>query len=378
MVYNSFFTQRLGLLGYPGVGDSKLGDADQGQLVFAYAAGMAALAELLGFSGGCVFSGGAADLAGLPGSYEDYPPVFGFCVDAAGVPWPFLTTGDTAMIFNATSGACTVYAVPLLMAGISPNNAVGGIANVQFIVQLTASPAPPGGLALGSGNVTASAFTTFTAAAFTPWPLLLTDLGMASFEQVLTNSPTAVPSAAAVTAAIAGITLPSNPVRVFPWPWTGCVLGAATAGSYAGYAAPQVQNLTEGPGGRNYVQVAAPLVGGVQDPGAYTQKFQWEWYLPTEFTGWQSDAVGFDFLTSNNGGTASLGLAVYHNTSATPVYSVTNLTTADAWQTAWITAANLAGVTWAAGDRLTVVLTCSCTRAIAVWLGNASVGYDRA
>ena len=424
---NSFFDQRLGLLGYPGTTGVKAGDADFAQMV-AYAASLGtAFGKILGASGGAVFSGGAHVVGDLTGGGKNYPATLGVCVDGTVPPvsYPFQTTAAQAMNFAVTSGACTVYAVPVAMAGITPKNVVGGIGQVQFLVQLTATTAPVAGLALGSGSVTASAFTTFTPASFAPATALL-NMGFAyqgawvnttnysvgqlvtyggntyiclvanvssepdlypakwaallgfGVEQTLTNDASQVPSGAAVTAAIAAIAPPPNPVRIFPWPWSGCVLGAATTGYYAGFSAPQVQDLTEGPGGRNYVQVAAPLVNGVQDPGAYTQAFQWEWYLPTEWMGWQADAVGFDFLTSNNGGTASLGLAVYHNTSATPVYSATGLTTADAWQTAFVTATELSGVTWAAGDRLTVILTASCTGAVAIWLGNVSIGMEQA
>ena len=41
------------------------------------------------------------------------------------------------MNFAVTSGACTVYAVPVAMAGITPKNVVGGIGQVQFTAVTT-------------------------------------------------------------------------------------------------------------------------------------------------------------------------------------------------------------------------------------------------
>ena len=178
----------------------------------------------------------------------------------------------------------------------------------------------------------------------------------------------------------AGGGLPSPVVRVWPWKWPDLSYGPVTAGSYATYGFPMVQDLIEGEvggvQGRNYCSIMAPIVAGVQDPGSYTQVLSWQFELPAEWSAWSADAIGFDLLTTAAG--ASVAAAVYHNASGVAVFSESNITTGDVWEPQWITAAELAGATWVAGDRLTLVLTAACAGAAAVWLGNVMAGYKQA
>ena len=156
----SLLPGRSGLYAIGGAAGNLVGSLDWNQLVGELRA--AALLILTRAGGEGVYSGGAVDETELATAGTAYPAVEVAILDDAGNPHYRVTTAATAITFTDTSGACTLYAVPSQVAGISPPTAEGGPADIDFVCQLTVTAAPLHSLALGTGSVTASAFTSYT------------------------------------------------------------------------------------------------------------------------------------------------------------------------------------------------------------------------
>lgn len=163
---SNFFAGRSGLAVRDNGG--RVGKDDLNQLVDSLLATKRILLDVLG--GEAIYAGGALRLADLP-SGTSYPPVTLAIADDSGYLWPFKTSSNTAIIFNVTStaaGEARLYAVPLLLPGVSPIAADSRYNQVQFIADDVANAAPANSLLLGSGTITASAFVAYTAADLDP------------------------------------------------------------------------------------------------------------------------------------------------------------------------------------------------------------------
>lgn len=155
---------RTGLGIYGATGDT-LAAADFNQRSYHGLATAKLLAQRLGGEG--LYSGGATVIGDIADG-TDYPAFEAVVLDDSGNAWPFRKTTATEMTFVDTSGACTAYLVIGQVSGVSPAMATGGLTDFTILVQLTATAAPAHSLALGAGNVTASAFTDWTPAT-TAW-----------------------------------------------------------------------------------------------------------------------------------------------------------------------------------------------------------------
>ena len=147
---------------------NRLSYDDLNQLIDALLAGKRVLTSLLG--GEAIYAGGAALLADIA-TGTDYPAVTLVIADDSGYLWPFKTTSATAIVFNVTStaaGDARLYAVPTMLSGVTPAAADGRYNQVRFVCDDVANAAPAHSLLLGTGTVTASALTAFTAGSTAP------------------------------------------------------------------------------------------------------------------------------------------------------------------------------------------------------------------
>lgn len=146
----------------------RVGDGDLNQLSDALLAAKRVYGGILGGEG--IYAGGAAALGDIADG-TDYPAVTIVVADDSGELWPFKTTSATAITFNETStaaGDARLYAVPVLLSGVSPAAADGRYNQVRFVADDVANAAPAHSLLLGTGTVTASALTAFTAGSTAP------------------------------------------------------------------------------------------------------------------------------------------------------------------------------------------------------------------
>lgn len=107
------------------------------------------------------------------------PPVNLLIADSSDELWFFSTEANVAITFSYTgSGAGKLYAVIGLIAPTPSGGAaaIGGYANVTFIAQASATVAPANSILIGTGNITASAFTTFTEQTAVTFPPVVTTL----------------------------------------------------------------------------------------------------------------------------------------------------------------------------------------------------------
>jgi len=163
----NYWTARSGLALRVTSGD-RVGSGDLNQVADSLLAGKRVILDLLG--GEAIYAGGAEVLADITTGTQ-YPAVTMVVADDSGNLWPFKTTSATAITFNVTStaaGAARLYAVPALLAGVSPAAADGRYNQLTFVCDDVANAAPAHSLLLGTGTVTASALTAYTAADLTP------------------------------------------------------------------------------------------------------------------------------------------------------------------------------------------------------------------
>jgi len=132
---------------------------DVNQPRYRSAANSEAAAILNGGEG--IYIGGASVFGDIT-TGTVYPALLAAVADDAGGYWWVRKATGTTMTFLVTSGACTAYLVVGQVAGVSPVMATGGATDFTIVVQLTATAAPAHSLPLGSGAVTASAFTDWT------------------------------------------------------------------------------------------------------------------------------------------------------------------------------------------------------------------------
>ena len=159
---SSFWTGRRGLAMHDQGG--RLGSADTTQIVDQLQAEKLVMASLLGGEG--IYAGGADALADITDG-TTYPAVTIIIADDSGYVWPFKTASGTAITFNVTStaaGDARLYAVPVMLTGVSPAAADGRYNQVRFVADDVANAAPAHSLLLGSGTITASALTAYTPA----------------------------------------------------------------------------------------------------------------------------------------------------------------------------------------------------------------------
>jgi hypothetical protein len=141
-----------------------VGQEDLNQMADARLALARVLGDILGGEG--IYAGGAANLAAIT-SGTQYPATTLLIADDSGECWPFKTTSATAIVFNETStaaGDARLYAVPAMLAGVSPAAADARYNQVTFVCDDVANAAPAHSLLLGSGTVTASALSAYTPA----------------------------------------------------------------------------------------------------------------------------------------------------------------------------------------------------------------------
>lgn|GEM_PF-4928016 len=155
---------RLGLT-FTGAQGDTLPAAQFNQIAKARLGLSAALSSILG--GPALYAGGAAALGDISGGTL-YPACTLVLLDSSGYPWWHKTATTKAITFNVTStatGDARLYAVPVLYAYSAPtaDAAVGGPTDVAFVADDVANGAPPHSLLLGTGTITASALTAYTA-----------------------------------------------------------------------------------------------------------------------------------------------------------------------------------------------------------------------
>lgn len=152
---------RSGLLTLPSAAGIVPSYQDAVQWIKAAAAARRAIVDLLGGEG--IVSGGATAVGDLADGGATYPAVKAFVLDDAGEAWYCSLPSGLAMTFTATSGSgCKAYLYPAQLVGVSPAAATGGITNWVIEVLASGTAAPAHSLLLGAGDVTASAFTTWT------------------------------------------------------------------------------------------------------------------------------------------------------------------------------------------------------------------------
>jgi len=110
-----------------------------------------------------ILTGGATLIGDFGGGGTTYPAVTLLIADDVGDVWPIATTSATTITFSATSGSgVKLYATPTLLTGITPSMADGKPQGLTLIAKASGDAAPAHSLLLGAGDVTASAFTTWT------------------------------------------------------------------------------------------------------------------------------------------------------------------------------------------------------------------------
>lgn len=154
------FSERVGLATAPDSGDT-YAERDGDQAVNLAAAARTAVCTALGGEG---IWRGAAPLVdtGTDGAKVEASasaPLVLAIADDSGYVWWFQFTSDQTITFHATSGTLSLYATIHQLAGVTPAAATGSLAAVTF---QTADTPPAHSLLLGSGSVTASAYTTWT------------------------------------------------------------------------------------------------------------------------------------------------------------------------------------------------------------------------
>ena len=165
--------QRLGLVTVPSADGVKPSYKDARQWVLAAAAARAFAGQVLGGQG--VYHGAPAVLADLVDG-QQCPALVALVTDSADQSWPAVLP-QTAITFSLTSGSAKLYLVKRLLAGVTPAAADGAADAFDLVAQAAASAAPANSLLLGTGTVTASAFTSWTAADTAPSEALLTVAG---------------------------------------------------------------------------------------------------------------------------------------------------------------------------------------------------------
>lgn len=155
------YSERSGLSANPATGDI-VAENDLQQVIFAELAARDTFGALFGGQG--IYTGGAAVYGDLPASGANYPAFRALVADDSGHLWPVQLAAATAMTFAVTSGACTAWLVIPQVPSVSPVMATGSLLLVtaNLLVQLTVTADPAHAIKLGSGNVTASAFTDWT------------------------------------------------------------------------------------------------------------------------------------------------------------------------------------------------------------------------
>lgn len=132
------------------------------------------VAKLLGGTG--VYSGGASVLGDLTAGTH-YPPFFSIQRGSGNTLCWFGSEVDIPITFDITSGAAKLYLVPDYVDGAYPPVVSGELAGVTAVAQAAAAAAPAGGYLVGTGTVTASAFTAYTSEVLTPGDCLLQGTG---------------------------------------------------------------------------------------------------------------------------------------------------------------------------------------------------------
>jgi len=184
----SVFQTARGGLGIRATGGERVGDGDLNQMIDARLAAARVLGDILGGEG--VYAGGAALLADITTGTQ-YPAVTLVIADDSGYLWPFKTTSATAITFNVTgtaAGDARLYAVPTMLSGVTPAAADGRYNQVRFVADDVANAAPAHSLLLGTGTVTASALTAFTAGSTEPTVPALAGIAKLASANVFTGS----------------------------------------------------------------------------------------------------------------------------------------------------------------------------------------------
>lgn len=304
------FDARDGLATLPSAAGITVSYRDFQQSIRGDLAARRVLLDLMGGEG--VFDGGAQALADLPTGTQ-YPAVTMAILDDSGEAWWFRTAAATDITFTDTSGACSLYAVPTQLAGVSPVAASGGRTQVQFVAQLTASAAPAHSLLLGAGSVTASAFTTWTEAS--------------------------------------GLRARMTTARLDP-----------EYGAWHDVAAGDPAVYYEGIGGRAYYR----FVGTTTDQDEIGCVVKWRvpddflaWHpsTPVQVAIWTTDEYPYGYGGGAGGG--EVDFATYRNAVAGGTKSGEQSTSA--WELVTFTEAQLAGGTWVPGDVLTLEITMKAT-----------------
>ena len=150
--------------------DNPFGDQDDfKQNILARMALVKGAVKILGGEG--IYIGGVHAIGDFLATGTQYPPSTLALNDDSAYTWTFTLPTATPIVFGITSGSAKLYAVILLDNILSPAAAQATITGVYFTAIPYANSAPANSLLLGSGNVSASAFTTWTSnnSAFVSW-----------------------------------------------------------------------------------------------------------------------------------------------------------------------------------------------------------------